>query len=94
MIEISNMKKSFYLHGTEVPILDIKEWNVNKGQRIAIIGPSGCGKSTLLHLLGGVIAVDRGELAVASKPLHSYTESQRDAFRAANVGYIFFRIFT
>jgi putative ABC transport system ATP-binding protein len=89
MIKVNQLSKSFFIGAKELPILRIKEWSVDKGQRIALIGPSGSGKSTLLHLLGGVLKSDSGEVIVESQHLHRFTEAQRDAYRAKYVGYIF-----
>ncbi|MFH5186092.1 ABC transporter ATP-binding protein [Paenibacillus sp. TAB 01] len=89
MIQIRNVHKSFRMGASRLPILHIAGWSAGRGQRIALIGPSGSGKSTLLHLLGGVIAADSGEIHVSGQPLHSFTEAQRDRFRAEQVGYIF-----
>lgn len=76
------------LQHTQLPILDIPDWRVEEGQRIALLGPSGSGKSTLLHLLSGVLTADSGCITVAENPLHTYKESERDRFRSGYVGYV------
>lgn len=88
MIRLSEVKKSFTLQQKKLPILDIPSWQVEEGQRIALLGPSGSGKSTLLHLLSGVLAADSGEITAAGHDLHRCTEAERDRYRAACVGYI------
>ncbi|TBL77479.1 ABC transporter ATP-binding protein [Paenibacillus thalictri] len=72
-----------------LPILHVRHWRVEAGERIALTGPSGSGKSTLLHLLGGVMAPDSGEIIVDGEALHLYSEAKRDRYRAQKVGYIF-----
>lgn len=89
MIKLQGISKSFRLHGQSLPILQVAEWQIQKGERIALMGASGCGKSTLLHLLSGVITADTGEIWVSGHPVHLLTESKRDRFRAENIGYIF-----
>lgn len=44
-------------------------WNVEKGEKWAILGPSGCGKTTLLYLLAGLISPDQGEIRVEDQLL-------------------------
>ncbi|GAA3410281.1 ABC transporter ATP-binding protein [Paenibacillus hodogayensis] len=89
MIVLDNIVKSYALQGQSLPILRIRQWKVESGQRIALMGPSGSGKSTLLHLIGGVLKADSGELRVGSFELHRMREPARDSFRAANIGYMF-----
>jgi osmoprotectant transport system ATP-binding protein len=42
---------------------------VGAAERLAIVGPSGCGKSTLLRLIVGLVAPDRGTIAIAGAAL-------------------------
>ncbi|WP_310830410.1 ABC transporter ATP-binding protein [Paenibacillus pedocola] len=88
MLQIRDLKKQFKVDGRVVRILDIPEWTVEKGERVAITGPSGSGKSTLLHLVSGILRTDSGEIAVNGQPLHSLAEAKRDAFRASSIGYV------
>lgn len=88
MLQIRDLKKQFRVDGRDVPILDIPEWSVVKGEHVAITGPSGSGKSTLLHLISGILLADSGGITVDGKPLRDLTEAKRDAFRASNIGYV------
>ncbi|NQX65362.1 ABC transporter ATP-binding protein [Paenibacillus alba] len=89
MIDIKGVSKSFMMHGKSLPILRVSNWHVEQGERLALMGPSGSGKSTLLHLISGVMTPDEGEIWVDGLPLHTYSESKRDRYRADHVGYIF-----
>jgi ATPase subunit of ABC transporter with duplicated ATPase domains len=63
MIDISlhNIKKSF--GGTD--ILKGVTFDVNQGERVALLGANGAGKSTLLKILTGSLEPDEGELFLA-----------------------------
>jgi ATPase subunit of ABC transporter with duplicated ATPase domains len=63
MIDISlhNIKKSF--GGTD--ILKGVTFDINQGERVALLGANGAGKSTLLKILTGSLEPDEGELFLA-----------------------------
>lgn len=88
MLQINDVKKQFKVAGKNIPILNIPQWHVAKGEKVAIIGPSGSGKSTLLHIISGILSTDHGELFVDNQPLHLLKEAARDNFRGARIGYI------
>ncbi|NOU92595.1 ATP-binding cassette domain-containing protein [Paenibacillus sp. LMG 31456] len=89
MIIMDRVIKTFLLNGKSLPILDVPHWEIEQGQRVAIIGPSGSGKSTLLHLLSGILKPDSGSISVDHKLLHELSEAARDQYRAEKIGYIF-----
>ncbi|REK75250.1 ABC transporter ATP-binding protein [Paenibacillus paeoniae] len=89
MIKVKGLQKSFrHQHGTQL-IIDMEEWSAKSGDAIALLGPSGSGKSTFLHLLGGVLPIDEGILEVGGQSVSGMRESERDAYRARLVGYVF-----
>jgi ATPase subunit of ABC transporter with duplicated ATPase domains len=53
---------SFTYPGTSTKILDKLSFNVEAGERIAIIGPNGIGKSTLMRVLAGELKSDTGRI--------------------------------
>ncbi len=65
MIDISlhNVKKSF--GGND--ILRGVSFDVNEGERVALLGANGTGKTTLLRLLTGELTPDEGEIFLAPK---------------------------
>jgi putative ABC transport system ATP-binding protein len=69
--------------------LDIEEFNVSAGEKLALIGPSGSGKTTLLNLISGIIAADRGSINVAATQVDQLSDAQRRNFRINNIGFVF-----
>ncbi len=55
---LKNVKKSF----NDFTIFENVNFEVHKGEKIAIIGKNGSGKSTLIKILGGFINPDSGEI--------------------------------
>jgi putative ABC transport system ATP-binding protein len=88
VLHIRAVEKQFRVDGRNVPILNIPEWRVAQGDKVAITGPSGSGKSTLLHLISGILRPDRGEIHMDGVPLHTLKEAELDKLRARRIGYV------
>lgn len=51
-------------------------FNVNAGERVALVGPSGAGKSTIFSLLMGFIKPTNGEIKISEIPLDRFILTQ------------------
>lgn len=51
------------------PLLTDISFEINQGERIAIVGHNGCGKSTLVKFLNGLLRHTQGEICVAGQVL-------------------------
>jgi ABC-type lipoprotein export system ATPase subunit len=89
IIEISALEVIFNAGKEALKVLDIPEWNVKDGDRVAIWGPSGSGKTTLLNALAGLLPATNGNISVCGHALEHMSEAQRDAFRARYIGIVF-----
>ena len=54
LVEINNLKKSYYTKNGEIEAIKNISFNVKEGTFIGIVGTSGCGKSTLLNIISGL----------------------------------------
>lgn len=50
-------------------------FEVNKGEKVAIVGPTGSGKSTIVQLLPRLYEPQKGEIRIDGSPLSAYTQS-------------------
>ena len=73
----------------ETTALHDVNFNVSKGEFVAIMGPSGCGKSTLLNILGLLDNSDSGEYYFEGIDVSGFGENQRTNLRKGNIGFIF-----
>ena len=53
-------------------VLDKIDFNIKKGEKIALIGPSGSGKSTIIDLLSKFYKVQKGEIKIDGKNINTY----------------------
>lgn len=89
VLEASQLRKQYDLGAVRVDALAGVDFEVRKGEFVAIMGPSGSGKSTLLHLLGGLDKPTSGEVTLAGKRLSVLNDNQSTLARRHNVGFVF-----
>lgn len=69
--------------------LHIPKWQVEAGKKVFLYGRSGEGKSTLLNLISGIENRYKGNIEVLGQDLVKLSQTQKDSFRANNIGIIF-----
>jgi len=90
MLKLKNVKKSYTEpNGDELPVLDIEDFELGKGEQSALIGRSGGGKTTLLHVIAGISRPDRGSVMIDGLDITRLPEAGADRFRAERIGYVF-----
>ena len=75
--------------GNKVEALRDVNFEVEKGEYMAIMGESGSGKTTLLNILAGLDKATRGSVVLDGKDMDSVKESAMAAFRRDNLGFVF-----
>jgi len=53
--------------GSAVEALKDINFNLKKGELLAVLGPSGCGKTTLLNMLAGFLNPTSGEASLGGR---------------------------
>jgi putative ABC transport system ATP-binding protein len=84
MIRVKGISHS-YGGGQEIRFPDFE---VAKGGKMLLLGQSGSGKTTLLHLLGGLLQVQKGELAIGGQHF-GQGKPMGDKFRGRHIGIVF-----
>src|SRR6476659_7291477 len=59
MLQVQNIS---FGYSEETVVIQNINFNLEKGQNIALIGESGCGKSTLLKLIYGLYDLNEGKI--------------------------------
>ena len=89
LIECVNLGKRVPIPTGELTILSDINFDVHRGETLAIVGESGSGKSTLLGLMAGLDQSSDGFVRFAGKDLNKLDEDGRAAVRAGQVGFVF-----
>ncbi|MFA6503349.1 MAG: ABC transporter ATP-binding protein [Patescibacteria group bacterium] len=89
IIKISQLKKQYENDGVVTPVLHGLDFEVPKGQFMAIMGPSGSGKSTLMHILGFLDSLTTGKYFFEDRDVSGLSDDELAALRGEKVGFIF-----
>ncbi|HJV34878.1 ABC transporter ATP-binding protein [Geomonas sp.] len=89
IVQIRDLSKSYRRGSQVIPVLTGINFDISRGEFVALMGPSGSGKSTLLNLIAGIDSADHGSIRVGEVEITSLSESELAHWRAGNVGFIF-----
>ncbi|MDF2867203.1 MAG: lipoprotein transporter ATP-binding protein [Gammaproteobacteria bacterium] len=89
VISCHGLNKSFLDGQAKIEVLKDIDFQVQAGERVAIVGASGSGKSTLLHILGGLDKPTSGQVLVNGQDIHKLAEAKRCELRNRSLGFIY-----
>jgi putative ABC transport system ATP-binding protein len=91
IIRVKNLAKVYKEEDEETEVNALREINfeIEKGEFVAIIGPSGSGKSTLLQILGCLDRPTSGKYYLEDKELNSYSDDELAYVRNKEIGFVF-----
>ncbi len=89
IVSLASVTKSFSRGNESIPVLESLDFEVKKGDYVALMGPSGSGKSTLLNLIAGLDRPTTGSVNVDGKELSKMNDGELAKFRADSIGFIF-----
>jgi len=91
MIKCININK-IYQTGSgddELPVLKNINFEIQKGEFVAIMGPSGSGKSTLMHILGALDRTTNGKYFLDEQDVSTLTDIELAQIRSEKIGFVF-----
>ncbi len=73
----------------DLVIVENIDFQLMRGETIALLGPSGSGKSSLLHIAGLLEAPSAGEVHIAGKATSKLSDAQRTRIRRDTLGFVY-----
>nr|WP_314898787.1 lipoprotein-releasing ABC transporter ATP-binding protein LolD [uncultured Deefgea sp.] len=70
-------------------VLSAVDFELSKGEIVAIVGASGSGKSTLLHCLGALDTPSSGAVSLLGKDPFTLSENARGELRNLHLGFVY-----
>ena len=88
LLEARHINKTFHDY-IDVPVLRDLNFEVDKGEFVAIMGKSGCGKSTLLYVLSTMDTDYEGTLLIDGELMTGKPGSRLAEVRNEKIGFVF-----
>lgn len=89
MLQLQSITKSYPSGAGMRTVLNGLNFEINKGETVAIVGPSGTGKTTLLNIIGTLDQADSGTVLFEKTNLNEFNKKQLSSFRNQKIGMIF-----
>lgn len=87
-IRVVNVTKTYRSGGADLVVFSALNFEVERGEKLALVGESGAGKSTLLHLLGGLDRPTEGEIYFGQNDICKLPADDLAEFRNREVGFV------
>jgi lipoprotein-releasing system ATP-binding protein len=88
MLKAEKLTKVYRSGAEEVAVFEDLDFEISKGELVALIGESGTGKTTLLHLLAALDTPTRGEVYFEGGRLSEFGEEERAVYRNTRLGFV------
>ncbi|MBI3033028.1 ABC transporter ATP-binding protein [Candidatus Woesearchaeota archaeon] len=89
IIKLDKVWKSYAMGDIEVHALQGLNFEVKKGEFVALMGPSGSGKSTAVNMIGCLDIPSKGDIYLNSVNIADLEESELAQIRGRKIGFIF-----
>ncbi|MEA2007270.1 MAG: ABC transporter ATP-binding protein [Patescibacteria group bacterium] len=89
LIQVKGLSKTYVNEGVETCAVRKVDFEIKKGEFVAIMGPSGSGKSTLMQVLGFLDRPTEGSYVFESKDTKKFDDDQLADIRNRKIGFVF-----
>ena len=90
-IKVENLVKEFGKGESLVSVIDGADFEISKGELVALIAPSGAGKTTLLMMIGCVEEPTSGTIYLGNEKVYEnkWLTKETRKIRREKIGFIF-----
>ncbi|QZA79043.1 lipoprotein-releasing ABC transporter ATP-binding protein LolD [Deefgea tanakiae] len=89
ILSAQQLGKTYVSGKLSTPVLSAVDFELSKGEIVAIVGASGSGKSTLLHCLGALDTPSSGAVSLLGKDPFTLSENSRGELRNLHLGFVY-----
>lgn len=89
MIDLKNIKKSYFLEWNEIPIIQNVNLHIDEWEFVVIIGPSGSWKSTLMNIIWLLDRPTTGEYWLDNTNMSQITDTAQSDIRGKKIWFVF-----
>lgn len=89
IIKIESLRKMYDTGSVKFEALKGVDFDVNKGEFVAIMGTSGSGKSTLMNIIGCLDVATGGKYFLAGQDISLFKETELNKVRNREIGFVF-----
>ena len=88
VLRAEKLTKTYRSGDSDLVIFDALDFEVRRGEMLALVGESGAGKSTLLHLLGGLDRPSNGTIHYGGTEISRLADAELADFRNREIGFV------
>lgn len=89
ILQLDNIRKSYYLGKQELPVLKGISLDIAKNDYVSLMGPSGSGKSTLMNILGCLDSPTGGRYILNGLDVSGMQDDALALVRNKEIGFVF-----
>ncbi len=93
MIDLKNIKKSYFVGDRELPILKGIDLTISRGEFVILMGVSGSGKTTLMNIVGLLDKQTEGGYTFADIDVNALDDENLAEMRNRYIGFVFQQFF-
>jgi putative ABC transport system ATP-binding protein len=89
IVEMQKVVKSYTTGNVEFQALRGIDFNLKRGELVAVVGPSGSGKSTLMNIVGCLDVATSGQYFLEGQAVNKLSHNELADIRNKKIGFVF-----